>query len=242
MPQLELGNTVEALQPSSGNDKNDFWPFITANKNRLHDAVTDTALLDILQTPVGAFMCPSTAGPELNEDKPMPYDSGNGTIYIARADYLVVNDADNMDREGPDGCFVWTRYDAPFNFASITDGLSNTAIIGERCYLLSGDTLGSGVVFGHGGNQDGNNALAAEVGFVYVAGSGITPINSTVSDSDNDHRQGFASNHPGGANFLFADGSVHFLAETIDHDTNDAANSTYEYLLQRNDGEVLGDY
>lgn len=30
---------------------------------------------------------------------------------------------------------------------------------------------------------------------------------------------GFRSRHPGGANFLYGDGSIHFLAETIDHHT-----------------------
>jgi prepilin-type N-terminal cleavage/methylation domain-containing protein/prepilin-type processing-associated H-X9-DG protein len=42
---------------------------------------------------------------------------------------------------------------------------------------------------------------------------------------------GFKSNHAGGANFAFADGSVHFLSEKIDH-------TTYQYLGCRNDGQV----
>ena len=40
---------------------------------------------------------------------------------------------------------------------------------------------------------------------------------------------GFKSRHPGGANFVMADGSVHFLAEDIDM-------MTYQYLGCRNDG------
>ena len=47
---------------------------------------------------------------------------------------------------------------------------------------------------------------------------------------------GFKSYHPGGANFLFADGSIHFLAEDIDH-------MTYQLLGCRNDGRVIaGDF
>jgi prepilin-type processing-associated H-X9-DG protein len=41
---------------------------------------------------------------------------------------------------------------------------------------------------------------------------------------------GFKSNHVSGANFAFADGSVHFVVESIDH-------KTYQYLGCRNDGQ-----
>lgn len=43
---------------------------------------------------------------------------------------------------------------------------------------------------------------------------------------------GFRSRHPGGANFSFVDGSVHFLAEGIDH-------QTYQYLGCRHDGQQV---
>jgi prepilin-type processing-associated H-X9-DG protein len=33
------------------------------------------------------------------------------------------------------------------------------------------------------------------------------------------HGRGFKSMHPGGAQFVLADGSVHFINESIDHDT-----------------------
>ncbi|MCA9104846.1 MAG: DUF1559 domain-containing protein [Planctomycetales bacterium] len=46
---------------------------------------------------------------------------------------------------------------------------------------------------------------------------------------------GFRSRHPAGAQFVFADGSVHFLNKTINY-------STYQYLGSRNDGRVVGPY
>jgi prepilin-type processing-associated H-X9-DG protein len=43
---------------------------------------------------------------------------------------------------------------------------------------------------------------------------------------------GFKSKHPGGAQFVFADGSVHFLQETINFDT-------YQRLGDRGDGKTV---
>ncbi|MGY8768499.1 MAG: DUF1559 family PulG-like putative transporter [Pirellulales bacterium] len=243
MPQLELNNTYEALDIPQGNSTVDYWPRAYQGKQRLHDAISSNPVkLAIMQSPVDAFLCPSSSGPELNEIKPIPYSNGNGTNFLARSDYVAVNDADQMDRQGPDGTFIWARYDRPRKFAHITDGLSNTLFVGERCYELGGEIIGGAVVFGFPGDQAGAGTQANKTGFHCIAGSGLLPINSTTGGSQNRHRQGFASNHPGGVQFLFGDGSVHFIAETIDHKTNDATNSTFEYLIEIQDGKVVGEY
>src|SRR5262249_6334106 len=44
---------------------------------------------------------------------------------------------------------------------------------------------------------------------------------------------GFRSMHPGGANFCFVDGSIHFIRETIDM-------RTFNLLGVRNDDQALG--
>lgn len=43
---------------------------------------------------------------------------------------------------------------------------------------------------------------------------------------------GFRSRHTNGANFAFVDGSVHFIHESIDH-------QTYQYLGCRHDGQPV---
>ena len=45
----------------------------------------------------------------------------------------------------------------------------------------------------------------------------------------------FRSTHTGGCNFVFADGSVKFLRQSVDM-------VTYQALGSRNKGEVIGDY
>jgi prepilin-type processing-associated H-X9-DG protein len=45
------------------------------------------------------------------------------------------------------------------------------------------------------------------------------------------YQRGFKSLHPGGAQFVFADGSVHFIQEDINH-------STYRAYATRDRGET----
>ena len=45
----------------------------------------------------------------------------------------------------------------------------------------------------------------------------------------------FSSDHPSGAQFVFCDGSVHFLSENIDY-------VTYQRLGDRRDGQPVGDF
>lgn len=108
--------------------------------------------------------------------------------------------------------------------ASVTDGLSNTILVGEALPA-----------------EDANN----EFWTATSAGSGTTlPINLSTKNptggfgtSDFTSRisyaaRGFKSRHPGGANFLFADGSVKFLKASI-------GKATYAALGSRNGGEVI---
>ena len=60
---------------------------------------------------------------------------------------------------------------------------------------------------------------------------------------------GLASFHPGGANVLFCDGSVHFLKETIDMGSPNYSTvpgginiGVYRKLSTRNGGEVVSTY
>jgi prepilin-type N-terminal cleavage/methylation domain-containing protein/prepilin-type processing-associated H-X9-DG protein len=114
------------------------------------------------------------------------------------------------------------------NMAGVTDGSSNT--------ILAGETLPI---------EDANNEFFTATS----ASMGVTiPINwptprVTCTDGQlygtNDlgcrfsyASHGFKSRHPGGANFLFADGSVHFVKATINR-------VIYAALGSRNGGEVI---
>jgi prepilin-type processing-associated H-X9-DG protein len=61
-------------------------------------------------------------------------------------------------------------------------------------------------------------------------GGATTPKPGHDWELDFNTAMGFKSRHPGGANFLYADGSVHYLNDSIDY-------TTYQRLGARNDGE-----
>jgi prepilin-type N-terminal cleavage/methylation domain-containing protein/prepilin-type processing-associated H-X9-DG protein len=121
----------------------------------------------------------------------------------------------------------------PTSIRDITDGTSNTAAIGEVSVnsKVSASAIGDGAFpIWAGGNPNGRTcADAYGLGSCLRAMDRVCGLNLRMGDPS---MLSFGSQHPGGAQFLFADGSVHFLTENIN-------TTTYELLGQRNDGLVV---
>ena len=111
-------------------------------------------------------------------------------------------------------------------FAEMLDGTSNVLLLAERSMFLP-----------PGQANDYRSWIRGNAG-----GSGATknvtyPINSTFYSGGNNFNDiSFGSNHPGGCQFALGDGSVRFIAETIDL-------ALYKCLASVKHGEVapLGD-
>jgi prepilin-type processing-associated H-X9-DG protein len=133
------------------------------------------------------------------------------------------------------------------NIAAVTDGTSNTIMIGETL-LDKGDPHlywgGEPTADFFTNSQRGRSMYGFDTGQAHMGVQ--VPINYPVGPSgDVDQgcgpnrtglsnwqvNNGFKSNHSGGANFAFTDGSVRFLPQSIDH-------ITYIKLGLRNDGLV----
>ena len=122
--------------------------------------------------------------------------------------------------------------DSRVRFADITDGLSQTLMVGERPPSADGHYGWWYAGAGQSGDGSADSVLgvrevnAGEIGC--PAGASIFGQGQLDNQCDCLH---FWSLHPGGANFLFADGSVHFLPYS--------AEPLMLPLASRNGGEVV---
>jgi prepilin-type N-terminal cleavage/methylation domain-containing protein/prepilin-type processing-associated H-X9-DG protein len=100
----------------------------------------------------------------------------------------------------------------------VIDGTSNTLLAGEVTQIRNGV----------------GNAYAQWDG-IWAVSSTVTGINWTARAAGWRSGHGFASNHAGGAHFLFCDGSVHFLSESLDL-------ATFGLLGAKADDQVIGEF
>jgi len=129
---------------------------------------------------------------------------------------------------------LFNRIGAVKNFASISDGLSNTIAVGEILTSQTDHSWNGCWLSFNGGNSHAstivpiNTIVQEDVGGCGTLSPPIGPQNWNLSF-------GFKSRHSGGAQFALADGSVRFIRQTIDM-------KTYVYLGNLRDGQTLNDY
>jgi len=135
----------------------------------------------------------------------------------------------NDNAPGISGPFSRVGYAA--RLAEITDGTSNTIFMGE-ILPSCGDHTRNGWI--HWNSMW--IGTTARINFNTCGKRGVDDNAGNCNAFNNwQTSQGFKSDHAGGANFVFGDGSVQFIPETIDY-------LAYQQMGSKDDGEpVAGD-
>jgi prepilin-type N-terminal cleavage/methylation domain-containing protein/prepilin-type processing-associated H-X9-DG protein len=122
------------------------------------------------------------------------------------------------------GMMNW--YGVKISLAMVTDGTSNTLLLGETlpAEWPARDTNNWAI------SHMANTITKINHHTNYIDADGCTAMPDRYYQNHN-VAHGFKSWHPSGVNFAFVDGTVHFLSESIDHQT--------QYLGCRNDGQVV---
>lgn len=227
LPFIERRNLHSQLEQVSGK-----WGAINNASN--------PALLQLLQTDLAEMRCPTDDAPVLNDKRTL------GGQQIGLSNYLGVDGSLLFQHQGrlynaasvPSNLDTYVGGNGIIFFSSrirmkdITDGTSKTFILGERDYLYHNAAL-------WGGTTNTNSGYANRH---------FTQSTAGFTDSGRDHKingldsNAFSSKHAGGgAQFAYADGSVHFIPETISvwDGVDGTAWGTLDRFGSRNDGLSL---
>ncbi|MFO0889265.1 MAG: DUF1559 domain-containing protein [Isosphaeraceae bacterium] len=210
---------------------------------------TDPANTTATATVLAVYFCPSMTLPRVKPDPqyndfaaPASYAMSSGsryawawsntTLYGPPDGVLIPNEATPAPGRPVVGV-------GPVGLRSITDGTAQTYMVGEQDYALRNYRFGAPDP--RAGQERGGNGVWCDGYPASGSFSAFGPFNSHEyfgPGSRPDYREAsgvasFRSQHPGGAQFLYADGSVRFLKDGVDR-------SIYRALSTRSGGEVLG--
>jgi prepilin-type N-terminal cleavage/methylation domain-containing protein/prepilin-type processing-associated H-X9-DG protein len=215
LPYIEEGNLYNQIQPS-----------IQANS-----PINSSAVAAAIQTHISLYVCPSDQTPPgafnvrslpSNPSYPLVYFQGSASgVMAGPSSYAAcVGRDEDSDADGITGSGVF-YCNSQTQITNIADGTSQTILIGERAWVnaqgvWAGAIPGCAMAFGpqnaclsiiSGGMP--NSPIYAPPMLVQCHAHLVNPTTDTDGGLDD-----ISSMHPGGANVLFADGSVHLTRST----------------------------
>ncbi|MGL6073862.1 MAG: DUF1559 domain-containing protein [Fimbriiglobus sp.] len=225
-PYVEAGNIVNNFNPKA-------WPWW-----QFMPGVPATPVNTVNGKTVKVMICPSD--PRSSGSLVCPDPGGNAAL----TDYLAVvgrNQFKESPANGQDGI---TYINSSVKITGITDGTSNTLLVGER---PPSNTLYYGWMWAGSGDSPYFGTTDVVLGVRERSG---TPSASpdyyrpgSLNDPTDSHRYHYWSLHSGGGMWLFADGHVQFITYAAGTATtpNPAGGNTtvLEALATRSGGEVV---
>ena len=193
------------------------WNTLQVN-NSVHDAYTKTS--------VPGFLCPSNAlGKVDNNGYGASHYVGNaGTTTHMTVDYGCAKWKGNTQTGvltfDNDNTNTWT-----VTMAAVLDGTSNTIMVGEvgkSKNVYPGKNGNANFPLWAGGNNDGgceSNFMGSHLRMAdatYFINRISLPLGNGGGGDKDQSDLCFGSFHPGGAQFVFVDGSVHYIQQNID--------------------------
>jgi prepilin-type N-terminal cleavage/methylation domain-containing protein/prepilin-type processing-associated H-X9-DG protein len=203
----------------------------------------------VIRSAMTAYLCPSdiTTGPFDVTDP-----SGNVLAKASPSSYAASVGGDETDTTtgiNDDGLGRGVMFrNSRIRLADITDGTSQTFLVGERAWS-NAKGIWPGVIT-DGVTARGDLNPCPRTGALSYPAATLVQAHAHLLNTDTDEDGGlddFSSRHPGGGNFVFADGSVRFL-KTVLRDTGERPDGTTVYspsslifqaLATRNGCEVI---
>lgn len=191
---------------------------------------TEPVNIDAINNEIATYLCPSMNLPRQVPD-PVCNEPGAPTSYG------LSMGTHNGAVPGVETDGMFAGYDAFFSaprsvrLREVTDGTTNTILAGEFNYRLE-DYLWSAFSCSERAGEIRWGTHRWAPGYPGVS---LGHTDGDFNVNSNANREVWRSDHPGGAHFLLADGSVHFIGESIDAGILDK-------LAARNDGDVLGQF
>jgi prepilin-type N-terminal cleavage/methylation domain-containing protein/prepilin-type processing-associated H-X9-DG protein len=192
----------------------------------VYDSITFTLPIEhpsnaqAVQTWIAPYLCPSDLPPPPHSPYAVPDASGNTVGFAAPSSYTACVGSDDSDVFAATGSGAFYR-NSGTRFAEILDGTTFTILIGEKAWAKQ-CTIWAGAM-NRGTLVRGKlNTCQPNVAGMYYPASALIQSHAHLNNAelDDDGSAGmddFSSLHPIGSNFVFADGSVHFI-QTIGAD------------------------